>query len=102
VGVQEVRWDGGGTERAGEYKFFCGKRNENNESGTGFFVHKRITSAVKRVEFVSDRLSYIILRGRWCNIIVLNVHAPNEDKIHDIKDTFYEENRYLTNSRGTT
>jgi hypothetical protein len=25
VGVQEVRWDGGGTERAGEYTFFYGK-----------------------------------------------------------------------------
>jgi hypothetical protein len=36
-------------------------------------VHKRIISAVKRVEFVSDRMSYIILRGPWCHIIVLNV-----------------------------
>jgi hypothetical protein len=39
-------------------------------------VHKRIMSAVKRVEFVSDRMSYIILRGRWFDIIVLNVQAP--------------------------
>jgi hypothetical protein len=48
VGVQEVRWDGGATEPAGEYTFLCGKRNGNHEEGTGFFVHKRI-SAVKRV-----------------------------------------------------
>jgi exonuclease III len=50
-------------------------------------------SAVKRVEFVSDRMAYIrvILRGRWGNIIVLNVHAPTEDKIDDIKDRLYEE-----------
>jgi hypothetical protein len=64
VGVQEVRWDGGGTERAGKHKFFYGKGNENNELGRGFFVHKIIISAVKKVEFVSDRMSYIILRGR--------------------------------------
>jgi hypothetical protein len=29
------------------------------------FVHKRIISAVRRVEIVSDRTSYIIPRGRW-------------------------------------
>jgi hypothetical protein len=44
-----------------------------------------------RVEFFSDRVSYIVLRGRWCNIIVLNVHAPTEDKSDDSKDSFYEE-----------
>jgi hypothetical protein len=48
-------------------------------------------SAVKRVEFVSDRMSYIMLRGRWCHIIVLNVNAPSQDKNDDVKDSFYEE-----------
>jgi hypothetical protein len=36
-------------------------------------------------------MSYIILRGRWCNVIVLNVHVPCEDKVDDVKDSFYEE-----------
>jgi hypothetical protein len=30
VGVQKVRWDGVGTEAAGEYTFFYGKGNENH------------------------------------------------------------------------
>jgi hypothetical protein len=53
-------------------------------------VHKKILSAVKWVELVSDRMSYIILRGHWCYIIVLNVHAPTEDKTDYVKDSFYE------------
>jgi hypothetical protein len=43
------------------------------------------------INFIGDRMSYIILRGRWCDIIVLNVHAPIEDKIDYIKDRFYGE-----------
>jgi hypothetical protein len=55
VGVEEIRWDRGGTEPAGKYTFFYGTENERQELGTGFFVHKRIISAVKMVEIVRDR-----------------------------------------------
>jgi hypothetical protein len=36
-------------------------------------------------------MSYIIFRDCWCHIIILNVHAPTEDKIDDEKDSFYKE-----------
>jgi hypothetical protein len=36
VGVQEVRWDKGGTERAEDYTFFYGAGNEEHRLGTGF------------------------------------------------------------------
>jgi hypothetical protein len=33
----------------------------------------------------------IVLRGCRCDIIVLNVHAPTQDKNDDVKDSFYGE-----------
>jgi hypothetical protein len=59
--------------------------------GAGHFVHHKILSAVKRVDFVSDRMSYIVLRGHLCNSIVLNVHAPSGEKSGDSEDSFDEE-----------
>jgi len=32
-----------------------------------------------------------VLRGRWRNIIVVNVYAPSEEKSDESKDSFYEE-----------
>jgi hypothetical protein len=91
VGVQEVRWDKGETLRAGDYNFLCEKGNENQQSGTGFFVHHRTVSSVKTVQFVSDRVSYTVMRGGWCNIVVLNMYGPSEEKSDDSKDSFHEE-----------
>jgi hypothetical protein len=47
-------------------------------------------SAAKRVEFVSDRMSCAVLRGRWCDIVILNVHSPTENKIGNT-DRFCKE-----------
>jgi exonuclease III len=98
VGVQEVRLDKGGKVTAGDY-FFYGKGKENNQLGTGFVVHHRTVSAVRRVKFVSDRTSYIVLRGRLCEIIVLYVYAPNEEKSDDSKDNFYDGFDYFPKHR---
>ena len=53
-----------GTVRPGDCGFFYGKGNEIHQLGTGFFVDCIIVTAVKKVEFVNYRLSYIVLRGR--------------------------------------
>jgi hypothetical protein len=36
-------------------------------------------------------MSYIDLKGCWCEIIVPNAYAPPEDKREDSKDSSYEE-----------
>jgi hypothetical protein len=67
--------------------YVYGEGNKNNQLGTGFVVHQKRVSALMRVEFIIDRMSYIVLRGRWCNMIVLNLHAPSEEKSDDSKDS---------------
>ena len=37
----------------------AGKVNENHQSDAGFFAHKKIISAVRIIEFVRDKMSYI-------------------------------------------
>jgi hypothetical protein len=51
-------------------------------------MHKGIISAVRRVEFGSDMLLHIVLRGHLRH--VLNVHAATEDKSDNVKGSFYE------------
>jgi hypothetical protein len=36
-------------------------------------------------------MSYVIIRARWCNITVLSIYAPTEDKPDDMKGSFYDE-----------
>jgi hypothetical protein len=62
-----------------------------------FFLHHRRVSAVKTLGFVRDRLSYVVLIDHWCNI-VLNVHAPSEEKSDDPIDSFYEELEQIFNN----
>jgi len=62
------------------------ERKRKSSIGNRIFVHHRTVSAVKRVEFVSDRVSHTVLSGRYCNIIVVNVHAQNEEEGDDSKE----------------
>ena len=87
VDVQWGRWDKGGTLRAGDYIFFYGKETKIINSEQYFLQHRTI-STVKRVEFIGDRMSHIVLNVCWCNT-VLNVHAPSEGLSDDSKDNFY-------------
>jgi hypothetical protein len=44
---------------------------------------------LNRVKSVSDSMSYILLRGSWCSVIVLDVHAPRDYGADDAKGSFY-------------
>jgi hypothetical protein len=88
VDVQEIRRDNESTVRAGDYNIFLWKRNEKHIFGRGFLVHHRVVPAVKTEDFVRDKISYIVPRGRWCNNIFMNVHASGKENIDHLKNIF--------------
>lgn len=69
--------------------FFYGKRNENNQLGTG-----TLYITVKRTEFVSDRTPYIVLRGGLCNIIFREL--GQKSKIYNNIFVRHDGNKLLT------
>lgn len=60
MGLQNVTCDKVGTEPEDNYTFFNRNGNADCHLGTGFSIHKEYMLEVKRVEFVSDRMSYLI------------------------------------------
>jgi hypothetical protein len=52
----------GGISKSKQLYTLLWKRSVNLQLGTGLFVHNLIISAVKRLEFFSDRMSYRTLR----------------------------------------
>jgi hypothetical protein len=97
VKVQEIRWENLGSVRTADYNIFYGKRNENYQLGRRYFVNHRILRAVKILELVSDMVYYVVLRGRWCNIFVMNVYAASEEKRDGSKDSFNKELEQVLN-----
>jgi hypothetical protein len=95
VGVQQVKWDKGGTIGAEEYNFFYGQGNEIQQLETGLLVHHRIDTADKGVEFVSAWMTEVVLRGHRCNTFFSMCMHESEEKNDYSKDCFYEELDYI-------
>ncbi|PSN38555.1 hypothetical protein C0J52_14819 [Blattella germanica] len=90
VALQEVRWPGEGSQESGKFTLYYGGATKP-EFGTGFLVRRSILSAIRDIKFVSDRISYIILKGKRHDFIIVNVYGPTEASDDTIKDEFYEE-----------
>jgi hypothetical protein len=48
-------------------------------------AHQRILSAVETIQFVSNMTSHTVLRGHWCDTIILKAHPPTKDKSDNSK-----------------
>lgn len=96
LGVSETYWPNAGEFMTSiptsdqNYKVIY-SGGEKHRRGVGFIINKRITHSVMYYETKSERLAGLKLQTRQCNILVVQVYAPNEDAHDNDKDSFYEE-----------
>jgi hypothetical protein len=46
---------------------------------------------IKDFQPVSERIAVLRIRMKFCNMCIINVHAPSEEKGEHEKDTFYQD-----------
>jgi len=86
VGVKCLGGEKGARKEQGIIILFLWTGKRKSTIGNMIYCTPQDSIRVKRVEFISD-MSYIVQRGRWCNIVVLNVRAPSEEKSDDSEDS---------------
>jgi len=57
----------------------------------GIIVHERLLPHVKVFEPVNDRICYILLKGKFFDIVVISYYDPTEEKEDEKKNKFYEK-----------
>jgi len=58
--------------------------------GVGFIVSKKATRSVLGFSPISERICTLRIKGKFHNIIFVNVYTPTEDTEDEIIDEFYE------------
>ncbi len=90
IALQEIRWSGKGMVRGKDYILLYSGSDGPHHFGTGFILKTRLKSAILNLEANSDRLCTLRLKGKFCNITLVNAHTPTEDKTMEEKDDFYD------------
>ncbi|CAI6370121.1 unnamed protein product [Macrosiphum euphorbiae] len=89
VALQEIRWEDAGTTKVSQTTIFNGKCEHPYKLGTGFAIHESIIHTVKEFRDISPRISTITIESENFDAVLINAHAPTEEKDEDEKDLFY-------------
>jgi len=89
VALQEMRWDVSVTTKISKTTIFSSKCEQNHQLGTGFAVHECIIQPVREFRDINPRISTLTLRTGNMDIVLINVHAPTDEKDEEEKELFY-------------
>lgn len=85
VALQEITWEDTGTTKVSQTNIFNEKCEHSDKLGTGFAIHESIIHSVKGFRDISPRISTITLRTENVDVVLINAHAPTEEKDEDEK-----------------
>jgi len=89
VALQEIRWEDAGTTKMSQTTIFNGECENGHRLGTGFAVHESIIHLVKEFRDINPRIATLTLKTDNFDMVLINVHAPTEDKEEEEKEMFY-------------
>lgn len=91
LAVQEIRWQGQGRIDKKDFTFiYSGPDTKTGLFGNGFLINKTVRGSILDYQFVNDRICKISVKGKFRNVSVVLVHAPTDDKVGDVKESYYE------------
>jgi len=89
VALQEIRWEDAGSTKVSQTTIFNGKCEKGHKLGTGFAVHESIIHSVKEFRDINPRITTLTIKTDNFDMVLINAHAPTEDKNEEEKELFY-------------
>lgn len=62
-----------------------------HEFEVGFVINEALLTKVSKFEAINERLCYIRFSMPRYDLIIINCHAPTEEKEEEVKNAFYED-----------
>ena len=91
LSMQEIRWCRTGLIKKQNYSlYYSGSSSKTGQAGTGFIFLKEMQNYVIGFEPYNERLCKLRMKGKYNNITLINVYAPNEDHTEETKEQFYD------------
>ena len=81
---------GSGIQKFDNFALFnSGSESKKHEFGCVFYVREKLLKYVKDFKIIKKRICYMRLKVIRFSCTLINVHAPTNKKMEEIKDEFY-------------
>lgn len=101
IGVAEARWDGCGELQSDDYVMYYSGGQIKGRNGVGVIMTKELAKCVENVDYASDRVIGVRLKGVPKNVLIIQVYMPTseyDDQI--VEDTYNVIMKIMDDNKG--